>query len=185
MSKVKVLVFEPYKKSYILEVEDHITNYQQIVDGLIEIVRIQLPNMVLVCNDCGLIDELPRDRGIHGTFFIVGVDEDYNFKSLTEEQIQTAQEAYENKKNYESKNQFLSTYFEEKKLEYRQFHYKTNNCLHIIDTETIISYILSYPDEGILKILENAIRRLDFYNKDIYHFLRYIGRNIAEENSLM
>ena len=76
MSKIRILVVEPYKAPYQIRVEHTLENLQKVVGGLIEFVELE-HNVDLICNEEGKLLSLPLNRPIRndiiaGTFFIAG-----------------------------------------------------------------------------------------------------------------
>lgn len=76
MSKIRILVVEPYKAPYQIRVEHTLKNLQKVVGGLIEFVELE-HNVDLICNEEGKLLSLPLNRPIRndiiaGTFFIAG-----------------------------------------------------------------------------------------------------------------
>lgn len=93
MNEIKVLIVEPEKLPYEKTIPNTLEAKQEIVDGLIECAYLNSdPEIVIICNEEGKLLNLPLNRNIDydiiaGTFLIVGDDEE-NFKSLTDEQIE-------------------------------------------------------------------------------------------------
>lgn len=178
---IKALVFEPNKEGYVHSIENTLRAKQKIVDGLIEVVHIE-DGICLICNEEGMLLELPKHRGIHGTFLIVG-DMDGEFISLTDEQITRMKKIYNNRRNYEGHSKYLADFFNEKEIEYKQFHYDIGNTFASIDNIVIINEIMKIQDKQTLAQIEKNIRYIDFKNGDINHFLEFLGRKIAEHQA--
>lgn len=89
---MKVLICEPGKYAREAEIDDSLESEQAIVGGMIETVYPWNDKAILVCNDEGLLEQLPLSRQIDectviaGTFFICG-EGDCCFASLSEEQL--------------------------------------------------------------------------------------------------
>lgn len=103
---IKILVVEPNKKPYIKEINDELKAFQSVVDGYIQTVAL-VKNAVLVCNEEGKIKNLQPNRilkrshicnvkdvkddkyidSLCGTFFILGLDDECELDSISEEQI--------------------------------------------------------------------------------------------------
>ena len=62
--KIKVIIVEPGKPAYVKEVKDELETYQEIVGGLIEIVRAFDDGVILVDNEEGKLMGLPLNRKI-------------------------------------------------------------------------------------------------------------------------
>lgn len=89
--KIRILVKEPFAEPEERTVTDKLETYQKIVEGYIETVRIA-SDLLLVCNECGKLDGLTPNfafcgDSIVGTVFFVSYDDDGNFVSLTDKQI--------------------------------------------------------------------------------------------------
>ena len=91
---MNVLVVEPEMAPYEKEING-LTEMQGVVGGLIEVIYPFEDPVVVVCNDMGLILNLPFNRSmeggygaIFGTFFVCGLGEE-DFCSLTPEQVET------------------------------------------------------------------------------------------------
>lgn len=101
---MKVLVVEPMKRPYVLEIDGSIASMQKLVGGTIQAVYPFDDPVALICNDEGKLMNLPCNRFLYdeqrnpydvicGTFFVAGVG-DENFKSLTDRQIRKYHEMY-------------------------------------------------------------------------------------------
>lgn len=79
---MKVLIVEPGKHSRKADIAHTLESMQAIVDGCIEITYPWKDAVGLVCNDEGLLRQLPFNRlvapgsGIFGTFFLCGLGEE-------------------------------------------------------------------------------------------------------------
>lgn len=79
---MKVLIVEPEKHPRKADIEHTLESLQAIVDGYIEITYPWKDAVGLVCNDEGLIRQLPFNRlvapgsRIFGTFFLCGLGEE-------------------------------------------------------------------------------------------------------------
>ena len=63
MSKIRILIVEPNKEPRQVRVEHTLKDFQNIVDGLIEIVELE-HNVDLVCNEEGKLRSLELNRVI-------------------------------------------------------------------------------------------------------------------------
>jgi hypothetical protein len=90
MSKIKIVICEPEKEPKVVEIENELEPMQQIVGGYIEVVRPSVfeNGILLICNEEGMLDDLPKNRGIHGIFFITK-DGGEDFISLTDKEVET------------------------------------------------------------------------------------------------
>ena len=79
---MKVLIVEPGKHPRKADIAHTLESMQAIVDGCIEITYPWKDAVGLVCNDEGLLRQLPFNRlvapgsGIFGTFFLCGLGEE-------------------------------------------------------------------------------------------------------------
>ena len=78
---------------------------------------------------------------------------------------------------------FYGTFFAEKSVEYRTYHYDIGNTFYSIDSETVINYILNIDDGILLKKIENTIKIIDFQSRDIHNFLKFTEKYIALNNN--
>ena len=91
---MNVLVVEPEMAPYEKEING-LTEMQGVVGGLIEAIYPFEDPVAVVCNEEGLIQNLPFNRSmeggygaVFGTFFVCGLSEE-DFCSLTPEQVET------------------------------------------------------------------------------------------------
>ena len=89
---IKIVVVEPNKSPYVTEIENELHALQNIVDGYIETIPAR-SDIILVCNEEGKLIGLPYNRTIHGepivgTFFLTTSNEECDFISLTDEQVE-------------------------------------------------------------------------------------------------
>lgn len=83
-SKIRVIIVPPDQDPYVKEISNTLEEMQGIVDGYLEVVGTEFRNAVVVCNEEGMIHDLPKNvYGIHGTFFVANVSGS-EFASLTE-----------------------------------------------------------------------------------------------------
>lgn len=105
---MKILVIEPLKEPYVIEIDGTLESMQQIVGGLIQaIYPFDHPEIALICNEEGKLNRLPLNRAlfdndgnivdiIAGTFFLCSAPTDSeNFESLTDEQIEKYKKRFE------------------------------------------------------------------------------------------
>jgi hypothetical protein len=83
---IKILVKKPGKELEVREVEDKLKSYQEIVGGYIETIPVA-ENIILICNEEGILLDLPRNivnsHPFCGTVFFVRTEYE-NFVSLTD-----------------------------------------------------------------------------------------------------
>ena len=80
MKKINVLIKDPGKKPRHVNISDSLGNLQKTVDGFIQTVTIAT-DLVIICNEEGLIRDLPYNCTICGaklcgTIIMCGVDRD-------------------------------------------------------------------------------------------------------------
>ena len=104
---MRIIMVEPERSPYEMELEDSLGAMQRCVGGTIEAVyEPGGRDAALICNDEGKLLGLPwnrtltNDHGVPydivcGTFFVVGLKED-DFASLTEQQIERYKDKYSN-----------------------------------------------------------------------------------------
>ena len=68
-----VRVGEPLKQE---KIANTLEAFQALVGGYIEVVHTSVPGLVLVCNEEGMLNELPFNRGLQGDWFIVRTEGD-------------------------------------------------------------------------------------------------------------
>jgi hypothetical protein len=98
--QITCLVVEPGKKPSVQVIDNTLEAKQELVGGLIELVRLS-DTADLICNDEGKLMGLPANRivgndVIAGTFFVVGCEWDNeNFVSLSDEDIKKFTEEFD------------------------------------------------------------------------------------------
>lgn len=103
---ITVLVVEPMKPCRVQEIGGDLESMQAIVGGYIEEVTPFSDPVAIVCNEEGKRQGLPLNRPLtdrhgvpydflRGTFFIAGVEGEH-FVSLTDDQIRSYKELYDN-----------------------------------------------------------------------------------------
>ena len=93
---MNVLIVEPDKRPYPKEIGNDLKSMQEVVGGYIETLTLER-NVVLVLNEEGKLIPLKKNRlisnGINsdilmGTFFVAGTDDEGEFTSLTNAQME-------------------------------------------------------------------------------------------------
>jgi Domain of unknown function (DUF3846) len=179
---IKIVVFEPNKPGYIKEIEHTGLALSEIVDGEVEHVYLGREDMILVCNEVGLLRNLPKHRGFHGTFLIMGLH-DGKTVSLTDMQIKEAIKEFDKKQNYESKSKYLQQYFQKNDVPRKVFSYEFENISSHIGTESIIEFLLLQESKEQLQMIELEIRDIERNQKDIYPYLKTIGYQMAKRQN--
>ena len=102
---MRIIMVEPERSPYEMELEDSLGAMQRCVGGTIEAVyEPGGRDAALICNDEGKLLGLPWNRALTddhgvpydivcGTFFVAGLKED-DFASLTEQQIKKYKDKY-------------------------------------------------------------------------------------------
>ncbi|NLL67845.1 MAG: DUF3846 domain-containing protein [Clostridiaceae bacterium] len=88
---MRVLMIEPMKEPYVVDIGNDLKSMQDVVGGLIEVINLE-DDIVMVDNEEGKLIGLEGNRRvgrdiIAGTFFLCGSNDEGEFVSLTEEQI--------------------------------------------------------------------------------------------------
>jgi hypothetical protein len=88
--EITIIVVEPGKQPEVTKIKNELKPMQEIVGGYIETVGLG-GNIILICNEEGLLMNLPANRkvagnSIVGTFFITKADGE-DFTSLTKTEI--------------------------------------------------------------------------------------------------
>ena len=103
--KIKVLVLEPMKKPYVKEIVHTLENLQKEVGGSIEAVYPFEDKVAIICNDEHKFNGMPMNRCLRdqdgeiydilgGNLLVVGLTE-YDFGSLTQEQVERFSEFFD------------------------------------------------------------------------------------------
>jgi hypothetical protein len=85
---VRIVYFKVGKDPEIGNMENTVDGMQKVIGGgYVQVVNIGAEGMVILCDEEGLIKDLPYNRGLRGDWIIVGTDED-EFVSLTDQQVE-------------------------------------------------------------------------------------------------
>jgi hypothetical protein len=76
---------------------------------------------------------------------------------------------------------YLSVFFEEKQLPYEMWEIEHNEEMHFIDTDFVITLIQEAPKREQEQIAAQ-LRKLDFVNANINHFLKYLAESYVKVN---
>ena len=74
---------------------------------------------------------------------------------------------------------YLITFFEEKDLAHKSWDIEVNGLTHFITNEAVIENILLAASEGEQEQIAGIIRKIDFLNGDINHFLAHLAKGLA------
>ncbi|HDR3509409.1 TPA: hypothetical protein ACTZ1F_002778 [Bacillus cereus] len=69
---------------------------------------------------------------------------------------------------------FIERFFEEKHIPSDIFVIKHKGLTHVIENGIVIDMIKQAPIEE-QKVIEKQIRKIDFYNRDINHYLGFLA----------
>ena len=74
---------------------------------------------------------------------------------------------------------YLKTFFAEKDLDDRLYEVEApNGDVHFISTEIVIEHIFVASNQEQTKIAD-IIRKIDFHNGDVHHFLTHLATALA------
>ena len=101
---MRVLIVEPHKVPYERDIENELHYMQDVVRGLIELVGLD-EETTMVCNEEGKLIGLEGNRRvgrdiIAGTFFICGFNDEGEFCSLTDEQVEKYKGRFQEDEHY-------------------------------------------------------------------------------------
>jgi len=186
--KFKAVVFEPNKEGQVVDITPE--NFRELVDGWYQVThnKHDIADTSVIVNEEGALVQLPYNRGYYGTFIVVkerpytedGEEEEYDgYMDLTDDEIKEVKEELDSKPNFTSPSKYLNTFFEEKQLPIVMLNYNINNVFVNITNYDAIEVMMNQFDVDTLKQAENIIRKIDFANGDVNHFLEHIGRQYA------
>ena len=103
---MRVLMIEPMKEPYVVDIGNDLKSMQDVVGGLIEVINLE-DDIVMVDNEEGKLIGLEGNRRvgrdiIAGTFFLCGSNDEGEFVSLTEEQIDKYTDRFKEPEYYTS-----------------------------------------------------------------------------------
>jgi hypothetical protein len=85
MADIRINVYAPGQPCETKSVAHELEVMQGIVGGYLEAVRLPIPSLIMVCNEEGLLLDLPANiMGIRGTFFVTRQGSDGDWISLTD-----------------------------------------------------------------------------------------------------
>lgn len=179
---IRVLHFVPFQPGKIVWVENSFEQKKILIDGHPEYKNIGA-GLVLICNEEGMLMDLPKDRGFHGSFFIARVVED-SIESLLSPHIKMVSEEFENRPNIVCKNDFLREYFENYSAPNNSYSHTINDVHTVIDEAKVIEWLLN-QNEIELKQVERAIKDCinaripvaDYLRKMSYLLAKNMNRN--------
>jgi hypothetical protein len=101
---MRVLMIEPMKEPHVVDIGNNLKSMQEAVGGLIEVINLE-DYIVMVDNEEGKLIGLEGNRRvgrdiIAGTFFLCGSNDEGEFVSLTEEQIDKYTDRFKEPEHY-------------------------------------------------------------------------------------
>lgn len=76
-------------------------------------------------------------------------------------------------------NTYINRFFKEKEINFRQWELTSKTGeMHLIDNQLVIEYLKTNPEIG--KQAEPILRKIDFKNGDVNHFLKYVAQFIVD-----
>lgn len=183
--KIKTIVFDFMQEGEVVWMTP--ADFSDILCGNYEITynkhQHYFPNIPteVIVNEEGVLLGLPRNRGYHGTFIVVKKGEQGEYESFTDDEIQTIKNVLDKKKNFESLNESLATFFEKEDIPVELFEYERKGCYVALSNYDVIERILSSKDIHFLQRVEEIVRRIAYSNGNINHFLYHMGHAIVEE----
>jgi len=76
---------------------------------------------------------------------------------------------------------YLERFFEEKEIMIENWEIDHNGQMHFIDTEFVIELIMGAPIHE-KKEISNVLRRIDFANGNVNHFLKHLAESYIKMN---
>lgn len=179
----QAVVFEPGQEGKVMMITPE--DFHGILGGTYEFAynKHDIPFTEVIVNGDGIGLNLPYNRGYFGTFIVVKEDTDEESKQLllSEEEIVQIKKELDNKPNFSpKKSAYLARFFDEKELDTVMFHYAEGNKMLQITNYDVIFRLLNSDEKDMLKQAEDIIRKIDFKNGDINHFLEHMGKAIAD-----
>jgi hypothetical protein len=76
---------------------------------------------------------------------------------------------------------YLETFFEEKALDERVYEIEHDEMTHFVESDFVIE-LIKKSSTGEQEKIAHIIRRLDFANGDIHHFLKHLATGYVKTN---
>lgn len=78
--------------------------------------------------------------------------------------------------------EYLRNFFAEKDIAPRIFEKTSKSGLpHFVPNEVVVEHMKHIKDPEILRNLENTLRRIDFRDGDVNHFLEHLAGAVVEQ----
>jgi hypothetical protein len=76
---------------------------------------------------------------------------------------------------------YFDRFFAEKEIPFQTFEVEFEGMVHFIDNETVID-LVKETKGGERKSIESTLRKIDFANGDVNHFLRHLAEGYVKSN---
>jgi len=76
---------------------------------------------------------------------------------------------------------YIKNFFEEKEIPYKEWEIEHNGNIHLINNETIIDIIKNVSTKEQNGI-SDVLRKIDFHNGDVNHFLKHLAEGYVKTN---
>ena len=76
---------------------------------------------------------------------------------------------------------YIEDFFEEKEIPYQEWQIEHNGNINFIDNEFIIETIKNCPTTE-QKSISNILRKIDFQNENVNHFLKHLAEGYIKTN---
>lgn len=76
---------------------------------------------------------------------------------------------------------YIEDFFAEKEIPFRRWEINHNNNIHLIDNEMVIEIIKNVSTTE-QKEIADALRKIDFQNGDVNHFLKHLAEGYVKTN---
>jgi len=78
---------------------------------------------------------------------------------------------------------YLTNFFKEKEVPFQSFKIEDKtNTVHFLDTDVIIESIMN-TNETEQNQIANILRRIDFKNGSVSHFLKYLAHGLVQQQA--
>lgn len=76
--------------------------------------------------------------------------------------------------------EYLETFFEEKEIESRVFPVEHEGVLHMVQSSTVIDWIINNTAPEHQEVIAYNLRMIDFRNGNVNHFLQYLAKGYIQ-----
>lgn len=77
---------------------------------------------------------------------------------------------------------YLETFFEEKALNERTYEIEHDDMTHFVESEFVIELITKNTNAAEQEQIANILRKIDFANGDVHHFLQHLATGYVKNN---